>query len=250
INRDLSSINDTYEVVTNNTQRTDARLRIVQQNNDIEASRSAKSQTGDYNLAWLGDGWSTTVASTDMNTVPQEEIYSKQKIVREDGIDATTQPSLDDQTNPEYLNKTEHNHKIATEGGIKRVEITNNNTLTEAPYSTVVIFDQKQHVDKASYNKADDDIYSIINIKGTERQIKEEAQGKSEKPLQSIKSVDNSSCLEKPTEANVKALDKLEKIKKTQDKASIGTTKDLRFKIDNANTIPDKNAAVRLETKL
>ena len=54
INRDLSSINDTYEVVTNNTQRTDARLRIVQQNNDMEASRSAMSQSGDYNLAWPG----------------------------------------------------------------------------------------------------------------------------------------------------------------------------------------------------
>ena len=75
INRDLSSINDTYEIVTNNTQRTDARLRIVQQNkqnNDMEASRSAKSQSGDYNLAWPGGGWSTTVASIDMNTVPEE----------------------------------------------------------------------------------------------------------------------------------------------------------------------------------
>nr|XP_022339256.1 uncharacterized protein LOC111134487 isoform X2 [Crassostrea virginica] len=260
INRDLSSINDTYEVVTNNTQGTNARLRIVQQNNDMGASRSAKSPSGDYNLAWPGGGWSTTVASTDMNTVPEEEIYSKQKIVWEDGIDAITQPSLDDQTNPEYSNKTGNNHKMVTDGGIKCVEITNSNTLAEAHYSKVVIVNQKQHIDKAGYYKPDDNIYSIVNINGTKHQIKEEeAQGKSEKPLQSIKSDDKSSCLKKSTEANVRALDKLTKIKKTQDKtppiASIGTTNDLRFKIDNSNTMENENAAVlignlRLETKL
>ncbi|XP_078339042.1 uncharacterized protein LOC111133647 [Crassostrea virginica] len=251
INRDLSSQNDTYEVVTNNTERTDARLRIVQQNNDMEASRSAKSQSGDYNLAWKGGGWSTTVPSTDMNTVPEEEIYSKQKLVWEDGINATTQPSLDDQTKSEYSNETGNNHKMVTDGEIKRAE---------AHYSTVVIVDQKQHVDKAGYSKPDDNIYSIVNINGTKQQIKEEeAQGKSEKPLQCIKSNDNSSFLKKPTEANVRALDKLAKIKKTQDKtprkASLGTTNDLLFKLDNANTMANENAAVligndRLETKL
>ena len=98
--------------MTNNTLRTDARLRILQQNNDMEAPRSANSPSGDYNLAWPGGGWSTTVASTDMNTVPEEEIYNKQKIVWEDGIDAITQPSLDDQTNKEYSNETENNHKM------------------------------------------------------------------------------------------------------------------------------------------
>ena len=63
----------------------------------------------------------------------------------------------------------------------------------------------------------------------------------------------------KTTEANVRALDKLEKIKKTHDKtppiASIGTTNDFRFKIDNSNTMENENAAVlignvRLKTKL
>ena len=82
----------------------------------------------------------------------------------------------------------------------------------------------------------------------------EEAQRKSEKPLQSIKSDDNRSYLKKPTKANVKALDKLAKIKKTQDKtprkASLGITNNLRFKLDNTNTMGDKNAAVRLESKI
>ena len=99
----------------------------------MEASRGAKSQSGDYNLAWPEGGWSTTVASIDMNTVPEKEIYSKQKIVWEDGIDAITQPSLDDQTKSEYSNETGNNHKMVTDGGIKRVEITNSNTLAEAP---------------------------------------------------------------------------------------------------------------------
>ena len=126
--------------------------------------------------------------------------------------------------------------------------------MAETHYSTVVIVDQKQHVDKAGYNKGDDDLYRIVNLNGTKQQIKEEAQGKSAKSLQSTKSYDNSKCLKKSTEANVKALDKLAKIKKTQaktpPKASKGTTNDLRFKKDNANTMADKNAAVRLETKL
>ena len=175
-------------------------------------------------------------------------------------MDAIAQPSLDDQTNKEYSNDTGIFHKMVTDGGIKRVDITNSNTLAEAPYSTVVIVDQKQHVDKAGYNNADNDIYCIVNINGTKQQIKEEeAQGKSEKPLQSIKSDDNSSFLKKPTDANVRALDKLAKIKKTQDKtptiASIGSTKDVRFKIDNSNTMANVNATVlignlRLETKL
>ena len=110
-----------------------------------------------------GVGWPTTVASTDMNTVSEEEIYSKQKIVWEDGIDATTQPSLDEQTNKEYSNETGINHKMVTHGGMKRVEVTNSNTLADAPYSRVVIVNQKQHVDKAGYNKPDDKIivYSI-----------------------------------------------------------------------------------------
>ena len=120
--------------------------------------------------------------------------------------------------------------------------------MAEALYSTVVIVDQKQHVDKAGFNNADNNIYSIVNINGTKQQTKEEeeAQGKSEKPLQNIKSNDNSSCLKKTTKANVKALDKLAKIKKAQDKtppkASFGTS-DQRFKIDNANAKGDKNAA-------
>ena len=76
---------------------------------------------------------------------------------------------------------------MATDEGIKRVEITDSNTLVESLYSTVVILDQKQQIQKVGYNKAYDDIYSI---NGTKQQTKEkEAQGKSEKPLESIISV-------------------------------------------------------------
>ena len=63
--------------------------------------------------------------------------------------------------------------------------------MVDAPYSTVVIVDQKQQVQKVGFNKADDDIYSIVNINGRKHQIKEEETTRySEKPLQSIKSVD------------------------------------------------------------
>ena len=108
---------------------------------------------------------------------------------------------------------------MATEEGIKRVEITDSNTLVESLYSTVVILDQKQQIQKVGYNKAYDDIYSVVSINSTKQQTKEEeAQGKSEKPFESIKSIDNSSCINKATEANVLALDKLVMIKKSQEK--------------------------------
>ena len=119
INPNLSNQNDTYEVVTHNTQRTEARLRIVQQNkqdNDIGVSMNANSQSGDYNLAWPWGGWSTTVSSTDMDTVPVEEIYSKQTIVLEDGNDNTKQSSLDVQTKTDYSNGALNNHKEVTNG--------------------------------------------------------------------------------------------------------------------------------------
>ena len=74
----------------------------------------------------------------------------------------------------EYLNETSDNHKMATEEGIKRVEIPDTNTLVESPYSTIVIEDQKQHVQKVGYNKAYDDIYIIVNLNYTKQQTKEE----------------------------------------------------------------------------
>ena len=108
---------------------------------------------------------------------------------------------------------------MATDEGIKRVEITDSNTLVESLYSTVVILDQKQQIQKVGYNKAYDDIYSVVNINDTKQQTKEEeAQGKSEKPLESIISVVYISRMKKTLEANVLALDKLAKIKKSQEK--------------------------------
>ena len=90
IKRDLSSQNTTYEVVTNKTQKADGNMRNVQQtmqDNDMAVSRSAKSYSGDKDLAWPGTGWSKTVTSPDvdyahvkimnkqtMDTVPEEEI--------------------------------------------------------------------------------------------------------------------------------------------------------------------------------
>ena len=69
--------------------------------------------------------------------------------------------------------------------------------------------------------------------------------------------------MKKAPDANVLALDKVAKIKKTQEKtrpkAPQGTTNDshhgIRFRIDKANTMADENAAVsmenvRLKTKL
>nr|XP_022337879.1 uncharacterized protein LOC111133645 isoform X2 [Crassostrea virginica]XP_022337880.1 uncharacterized protein LOC111133645 isoform X2 [Crassostrea virginica] len=277
INRDLSNENDTYEVSTNKTQKADASMRNEQQtmqDNDMAVSRSAKSHSGDYDLAWPGTSWSTTVASPDvdythvemlnkqtMDTVPEEEIYSKQKLVWEEGNDANKEPFLDAQTKMKHSNVTENNHKKVTTGGMKRVEITDNNSFLEASYSTVVILNQNQDAQNAGYNNADDNIYSKVNINSTKQRIKKEAQGKSEKPLESITSIDNSSCMNKPTAGNDNG--KLSMIKKTQDKipptTSTGTTDvnnlDIRFKINKTNTMTDENATVlmgnvRLETKL
>ena len=122
INRVLSNQNTPYEVETYKTQKADASIRNVQQtmqDNDMAVSRSAKSHSGDYDLAWPGTGWSTTVTSPDVDytyeemmnkqtveTVPEEEIYSKQKIVSDEGNDAITQLFLDDHTKMEYMNET------------------------------------------------------------------------------------------------------------------------------------------------
>ena len=216
INRDLSSQNTTYEVATNRTQKADASMRNVQQtmqDNDMAVSRSANGHYGDYDLAWPGTSWATTVTSPDvdyaheeminkqtMDTVPEEEIYSKQKLVWEDGNDAIKQSFLDVQKKIKYSNVAENNHKKVTTGGMKRVEITDSNTFLEASYSTIVILDQNQDVQKAGNNTADYNIYSKVNINGMKQLSKrEEAQGKSEKLLESIKSVDYSSCMNKPS---------------------------------------------------
>ena len=111
INRDLSSQSTTYEVVTKKTQKADASMRNVQQtmqDYDMAISRSATGHYGDYDLAWPGTSWATTVTSPDvdyayveminkqtMDNVPEEEIYSKQKLVWEDENDTTNQSFLD-----------------------------------------------------------------------------------------------------------------------------------------------------------
>ena len=266
INRDLSNQNDTYEGSTNKTQKTDARMRNEQQtvqDNDMAVSRSAKSHSGDYDLAWPGTIWSTKVASPDvdyahvkmmnkqtMDTLPEEEIYSKQKLVWDEGNDANKEPFLDAKTKMKHSNVTENNHKKLTTGGMKRVEITDSNTFLEASYSTVVILKQNQDVQNAGYNKADDNIYSKVNINSTKQLSKKEAQGKSEKPLKNINSIDSSSSMNKPTAGNNNG--KLSMIKKIQDKIPPTTSKyttdvnnlDIRFKIDKTNTMTDENAAV------
>ena len=142
------------------------------------------------------------------------------------------------------------------------MEITDSSTFLEASYSTVVILNQIQDIQNAGYNKADDNINSKVNINGTKQlSKKEEAQGKSEKPLESINSIDSGSCMNKPTAGNDNG--KLSMIKKIQDKIPPTTSKyttdvnnvDIRFKIDKTNTMTDENAAVlmgnvRFEIKL
>ena len=76
-------------------------------------------------------------------------------------------------TKIKYSNEALNNNKKVTNEGIKRVEITDSNTLVESPYSTVVIGDQKQQVQKVGYEKEDDNIYSDVNINCPKQQIKD-----------------------------------------------------------------------------
>ena len=243
----------------------------------MAVSRSANSHSVDYDLAWQGVGWSKTVTSPTvdyahvemmnkqtMDTVSEEAIYSKQKLVWDDENGVTKQPSLDVQTKMKYSRMAENNHKKVATREIKRVEIADSETLVEAPYSAVVIVDQKQQVQKVGLKKADDNIYRKVKINDKTQQNKN-SQGKCGKPVESIISVDDSNCMNKATETNVQALDKLAMIKKSQDKTpaktstSQGTTHEshhcIRFKIDKANIMADENATVsmgnhRLKRKL
>ena len=113
-----------------------------------------------------------------MDTVPEEEIYSKQKLVWEDGIDANKKPFLDAKTKMKHSNVTENSHKKVTTRGMKRVVITDINTFLEAFYSTVVILNQNQDAQNAGYNKADDNIYSKLNINSTKQRIKKKHKGR------------------------------------------------------------------------
>ena len=207
INRDLSSQSTTYEVVTDKTQRPDTRLRIVQQNmvEDVtEASRSAKSHSGDYDLAWPGAGWSTTVSSPDvdythvemmnkqtMDTLPEEEIYSKQKLVWEDGNDVMKTSES---------KAAEKDHKKSETEAIKRVQTEDSRSSVSAHYSLVKIVDRKRDVETADNQTSGDYIYSKVDVNRLQkRNVQEGNQGKNEKTVQSVQHLDNGNCVNNPT---------------------------------------------------
>nr|XP_022342364.1 uncharacterized protein LOC111136068 isoform X2 [Crassostrea virginica] len=203
INRDLSSQSTTYEVLTDKTQRPDTRLRIVQQNmaGDVtEASRSAKSHSGDYDLAWPGAGWSTTVSSPDvdythvemmnkqtMDTLPEEEIYSKQKLVWEDGNDVMKISES---------KAAENDHKKSQTEAIKRVQTADSRSSVSAHYSLVKIVDRKRDVETADNQTSGDYIYSKVDVNRLQqRNVQEGNQGKNEKTVQSVQHLDNGNCV-------------------------------------------------------